>query len=169
LAGSFSFSATVKERVSWATLRRNQLEPPSKTYGVGIPILCRVTLCPCGPVLHRGTCGSFNLPFAGRAPPGTDKSCGYCLEMICADFLAGVNLENDDPTILLKSMSRFFKFLPGEQRQAFCARSDGEGFFHRIPLKRTRVQLDPEIYERLRKQVLHRDGWTCRSAERNRI
>jgi hypothetical protein len=50
---------------------------------------------------------------------GTDKSRGYCLEMICADFLAGANLENEDPTVLLQSMSRFFKFLPGEQRQAF--------------------------------------------------
>ena len=50
---------------------------------------------------------------------GTDKSRGYCLEMICADFLAGANLENEDPTMLLQSMSRFFKFLPGEQRQAF--------------------------------------------------
>jgi len=49
---------------------------------------------------------------------GTDKSRGYCLEMICAD-LAGANLENDDPTVLLQSMSRFFKFLSGEQRQAF--------------------------------------------------
>jgi hypothetical protein len=50
---------------------------------------------------------------------GTDKSRGYCLEMICADFLAGANLDNEDPTVLLQSMSRFFKFLPGEQRQAF--------------------------------------------------
>ena len=50
---------------------------------------------------------------------GTDKSRGYCLEMICADFLAGANLENEDPTVLLQSMSRFFKFLPGEQREAF--------------------------------------------------
>ena len=50
---------------------------------------------------------------------GTDKSRGYCLEMICADFLAGANLENEDPSVLLRSMSRFFKFLPGEQRQAF--------------------------------------------------
>jgi hypothetical protein len=50
---------------------------------------------------------------------GTDKSRGYCLEMICADFLAGANLDSDDPTALLQSMSRFFKFLPGEQRQAF--------------------------------------------------
>jgi len=50
---------------------------------------------------------------------GTDKSRGYCLEMICADFLAGANLDNEDPTTLLQSMSRFFKFLPGEQRRAF--------------------------------------------------
>ncbi len=28
---------------------------------------------------------------------GTDKSRGYCLEMICADFLAGVNLQDIEP------------------------------------------------------------------------
>ena len=50
---------------------------------------------------------------------GTDKSRGYCLEMICADFLAGASLDTEDPSVLLQSMSRFFKFLPGEQRQAF--------------------------------------------------
>src|SRR5438128_9168745 len=50
---------------------------------------------------------------------GTDKSRGYCLEMICADFLAGANLDNGNPEALLHSMSRFFKFLSGEQRQAF--------------------------------------------------
>jgi hypothetical protein len=31
---------------------------------------------------------------------GTDKSRGYCLEMICADFLAGANLDNGNPDIL---------------------------------------------------------------------
>ena len=50
---------------------------------------------------------------------GTDKSRGYCLEMICADFLAGANLENENPEILLQSALRFFKFLPGEERQTF--------------------------------------------------
>ena len=39
--------------------------------------------------------------------------------MICADFLAGANLDHGDPDTLLHSVSRFFKFLPGEQRQAF--------------------------------------------------
>jgi hypothetical protein len=52
---------------------------------------------------------------------GTDKSRGYCLEMICADFLAGANLDNGNPDILLSSMTRFFKFLPGEQRQQFLS------------------------------------------------
>ena len=27
---------------------------------------------------------------------GADQSRGYCLEMICADFLAGANLDNDN-------------------------------------------------------------------------
>jgi len=50
---------------------------------------------------------------------GTDKSRGYCLEMICADFLAGANLENGDSQVLLQSALRFFKFLPGEDRKTF--------------------------------------------------
>ena len=50
---------------------------------------------------------------------GSDRSRGYCLEMICADFLAGDNLDNGDPETLLFSMTRFFKLLPGEQQQAF--------------------------------------------------
>jgi hypothetical protein len=50
---------------------------------------------------------------------GTDKSRGYCLEMICADFLAGANLDSGNPDVLLDSILRFFKFLPGEQKNAF--------------------------------------------------
>jgi len=55
---------------------------------------------------------------------GTDKSRGYCLEMICADFLAGANLDDGNPEMLLRSMTRFFKFLPGEQRQRFLSSLD---------------------------------------------
>ena len=58
---------------------------------------------------------------------GTDKSRGYCLEMICADFLAGANLDNGNPDTLLHSVSRFFKFLPGEQRQAFVQQITEKG------------------------------------------
>src|SRR5690348_3233122 len=50
---------------------------------------------------------------------GSDRSRGYCLEMICADFLAGANLENGNPDALLQAMSRSLRFLPAEQRQTF--------------------------------------------------
>ena len=43
---------------------------------------------------------------------GSDKSRGYCLEMICADFLAGAHLDNGDPKILLSrccGSSHFFR------------------------------------------------------------
>jgi hypothetical protein len=56
---------------------------------------------------------------------GTDKSRGYCLEMICADFLAGAHLEEGNPEILLLSIQRFFKFLPGEQKHAFLEQMNG--------------------------------------------
>jgi hypothetical protein len=50
---------------------------------------------------------------------GSDKSRGYCLEMICADFVAGANLDGGNPDTLLFSMTRFFKFLPQAQKQIF--------------------------------------------------
>jgi len=50
---------------------------------------------------------------------GSDLSRGYCLEMICADFLAGANLDNGDPETLLFSATRFVRFLPEAQKQVF--------------------------------------------------
>ncbi len=50
---------------------------------------------------------------------GSDKSRGYCLEMICADFLAGANLGSENSDALFQSAIRLFKFLSGEERQAF--------------------------------------------------
>ena len=50
---------------------------------------------------------------------GSDKSRGYCLEMICADFLAGANLgqrKSGDPALF---DDEILQFLPGEQRQTF--------------------------------------------------
>ena len=48
---------------------------------------------------------------------GTDKSRGYCLEMICADFLAGVTLETGNTTALLASLTRLTLSLPVEQKR----------------------------------------------------
>ena len=52
---------------------------------------------------------------------GSDKSRGYCLEMICADFLAGAHIDGTDPEVLLHSVSRYYQFLPPTQQQAFLS------------------------------------------------
>jgi hypothetical protein len=57
---------------------------------------------------------------------GSDKSRGYCLEMICADFLAGANLDNRNPDILLQSAMRVFRFLPRSQQLAFIEQANDQ-------------------------------------------
>jgi hypothetical protein len=57
---------------------------------------------------------------------GSDKSRGYCLEMICADFLAGAHIDGDNPEILLYSISRYYRFLPKMQRELFLAEAQGK-------------------------------------------
>jgi hypothetical protein len=47
---------------------------------------------------------------------GTDKSRGYILEMICADFLAGANLETENSDSLVTALSRLVQFLPQPKR-----------------------------------------------------
>ena len=57
---------------------------------------------------------------------GTDKSRGYCLEMICADFLAGADLENRDPEAITNSLRRLLRFLPQPSRDQFlCEMKEG--------------------------------------------
>jgi len=48
---------------------------------------------------------------------GTDKSRGYCLEMICADFLAGASLETGNQDALLSALTRLVLGLPMLQRE----------------------------------------------------
>src|SRR5271169_3995113 len=50
---------------------------------------------------------------------GSDKSRGYILEMICADFMAGANLETDNSDALMVSLDRLFDSLPQIKRQEF--------------------------------------------------
>ena len=44
--------------------------------------------------------------------------------MICADFLGGANLDNENPETLLQTIRRFFKFWPGEQKHAFLGQTN---------------------------------------------
>jgi len=48
---------------------------------------------------------------------GSDKSRGYCLEMICADFLAGARLQDASPETLFNATHRLIKFLPTSHKQ----------------------------------------------------
>jgi hypothetical protein len=48
---------------------------------------------------------------------GSDKSRGYCLEMICPDFLAGVSLEAGSQDALLPCLIRLVLGLPKLQRE----------------------------------------------------
>ena len=83
--------------------------------------------------------------------------------MICADFLAGANLDHGDPETLLFSMTRFFKFLPGEAEAGIHRRLEREGLMSSIGPKLPRLRMDPEAYDVLRQRVLRRDGWRCQS------
>jgi hypothetical protein len=49
---------------------------------------------------------------------GSDKSRGYCLEMICADFLAGAGAEVTPATLVVSAL-RLFRLLPQPQQQEF--------------------------------------------------
>jgi hypothetical protein len=47
---------------------------------------------------------------------GSQKARGYCLEMICADFLAGANLGEADSGAFSVSVRRLIEFLPGPEK-----------------------------------------------------
>ncbi len=53
---------------------------------------------------------------------GSDKARGYCLEMICADFLAGAQLEGGNPDTLITSLNRLFDLLPAVKKAELMER-----------------------------------------------
>jgi hypothetical protein len=54
---------------------------------------------------------------------GTDKSRGYMLEMICADFLAGANLETNNTEALQLCLERLFVLLPKSNQEEFLSKA----------------------------------------------
>ena len=52
---------------------------------------------------------------------GSDKSRGYCLEMICADLLDGAHMDGNSPELLLNSICRYYEFLPKQLQEAFVS------------------------------------------------
>jgi HNH endonuclease len=93
----------------------------------------------------------------------SDKSRGYRLQMICPDFLAGANLENENLEVLFAVRPTVFQVPPRRREEDVSAARDRKGFMTRLRPKRKRVRLDPELYDDLRQQVLCRDSWRCQS------
>ena len=56
---------------------------------------------------------------------GSDKSRGYMLEMICADFLAGASIETVDSNTMMLSLDRLFDLLPQLEQQEFLRKVSG--------------------------------------------
>jgi hypothetical protein len=53
---------------------------------------------------------------------GSDKARGYCLEMICADFLAGSGTQENQLEVLVLSLERLYQALPDDGRQQLLIR-----------------------------------------------
>jgi 5-methylcytosine-specific restriction endonuclease McrA len=70
---------------------------------------------------------------------GSDKSRGYCLEMICADFLGSQPGRDSTVDLIMQSSSNSV----------------------RLRQKQSRLKLNPKEYTIVRNRVLERDGWRC--------
>ena len=55
---------------------------------------------------------------------GTEKSRGYCLELVCADFLAGRG-EESSPEEILMVIHRLVRLLPREYQEGIAAAGEG--------------------------------------------
>lgn len=56
---------------------------------------------------------------------GSDGSGGYVVEMVCADFLTGTNVETGTPSALILSLDRPFVSLPRPKQQEFLSKASG--------------------------------------------
>src|SRR5690348_2049783 len=90
---------------------------------------------------------------------GSDKSRGYCLEMICADFLAGAHASGGDPNVLLEAVIRAFRLLSSEQQAELLERIRPAE--HAAAWKNFCPNSPRIIPEHVRLQVLRRDRWHC--------
>ena len=80
---------------------------------------------------------------------GSDKSRGYCLEMICADFLAGASLDDSRPEALLNTP---YTFPSSCQKISNSIRGNGEcpGAMNQSFRKSTPLRLGLDDYAKLR-------------------
>jgi HNH endonuclease len=85
---------------------------------------------------------------------------GYCLEMICADFLTGSPTEQNQLEVLVLSLERLYQKLSDDRRNQLLNRFTGRPM-ERLCQKRPRLILKQQEYYELKTVVLDRDGWKC--------
>jgi 5-methylcytosine-specific restriction endonuclease McrA len=81
--------------------------------------------------------------------------------MICADFLAGANLDSGEPDVLLSAISRFIRIPSGRAEAGIRRSCHAAGSMNQNLIRHMSVRLDDREYQELREQVLRRDGWRC--------
>jgi hypothetical protein len=115
---------------------------------------------------HRVTCCTLEGEWFDQAMEtaalmlGTDKSRGYCLEMICADFLAGANLDTRTQQCSCNPCHDSSNSCLANNGRPFCTKWPGRFREPDSTKHPPRRRLDPKLYERLRQHVLQRDGWS---------
>lgn len=62
---------------------------------------------------------------------GGDKARGYCLEMMAADFLAGVAQETRNKEMLLAALMRMIGLLTAQQRNQLLQHLEASGVINR--------------------------------------
>src|SRR5271166_5144611 len=72
---------------------------------------------------------------------GTDKSRGYCLEMICADFLSGASMDSNSP----------LQVLAWPATGGLSHRGQPKSLMKKVHRKSPRLRLDSESYHQLRR------------------
>ncbi len=94
---------------------------------------------------------------------GTDKSRGYCLEMICAAFRCRRSPGQWQPRSPAPVDLALLQFLARRTAAGFPRRPPRESTLIMIRPDAVPLRLDPISYETLRQQILQRDGWRCQS------
>ncbi len=92
---------------------------------------------------------------------GSDKSRGYCLEMICCR-LPGRRGAGDDPEFVLQGIRRLLRFPASPASARIDRRATQDGTSRRGGSQRVNDSLrDNGDYQRICRAVLERDGWRC--------
>jgi hypothetical protein len=91
---------------------------------------------------------------------GRNQSRGYCLEMICADFLAGANLDEGTPEISLSSITQFLDFWPREQKKKIFSEVSQQAQWNQLVLSSLASGWMAYRIKSFDK-VLERDHWRC--------